>query len=105
MRGDGIPGRSYADITVQFSPLFSPDSQHVAYKAVSGNSSFAVVDQRELTSYEFVGYRQFSPDSRRFAYVATRGSAYFYVIDDREEQSYDGLYPLVFSPDSKQLPM
>ena len=84
--------------------MFSPDSQHVAFWAGTGEDSFAVIDGVEGKRYTGVGAPHFGPDSKRVAYEAQRGDHRLVVVDGVEGREYDDvLDPLAFSPDSRHL--
>jgi acetyl esterase/lipase len=100
---DGKEEKQYDDIMAG-TPLFSPDSTHVAYAAQMGTKWFVVVDGKEEKQYDGVGAGMplFSPDSTRVAYAARTGTKWFVVVDGKEEKQYDDIMagtPL-FSPDS-----
>ena len=73
-------------------PLFSPDSQRIAYTALDDDKFFAVVDGTEGEKYDVLLVMPiFSPDSKHVAYKAKRGEKYVVVIDGKESKEYDGL--------------
>lgn len=65
------------------TPIFSPDSQHVAYAAALDDKQFVVVDGKKEKPYDAIrlGSLVFSPDSRRVAYLAARGDREFIVVE------------------------
>jgi hypothetical protein len=86
-------------------PVFSPDSQRLAWGVVRVDKAVAVVDGKEGKPYDGIGVLGFSPDSRRVAYVATRDGKQFVVVDEVEGKEYDvvWLWTLRFSPDSRRV--
>lgn len=95
-------------------PIFSPDSQHVAYRACRGKDYFVVLDGRRGKPYGHPGGRHsltFSPDSKRLVYEAAKGDwrdptdkpRYFLVDGENEIQATGNIGHIVFSPDSKRL--
>ncbi len=80
-------------------PIFSPDSQRVAYVAGAGGKWVVVVDGKEGKQYDRIGLDShsliFSPDSRRVAYIAKVGDTWFnnwfVVADGTEGKRYDSL--------------
>jgi hypothetical protein len=67
---DGQPGAEYDQA---LSPVFSPDSKHVAYVAVKGKSHLVVVDSQPSAEYDdtLQGPLLFSPDGS-LEYVAIK---------------------------------
>jgi Tol biopolymer transport system component len=109
---NGKEGKSYdyigavkafinAKLTWGIPPIFSPDSQRVAYLAMVGDKQVVVVDGQEEKPYDISGATAFgspgnravvfSPDSRRVAYVATFGGKDVVVVDGKEGKPYDGI--------------
>ncbi|MEQ1862211.1 MAG: hypothetical protein ABMA13_20025 [Chthoniobacteraceae bacterium] len=101
---DDIEGKKY-DAVGKMDPLFSPDSQRVAFVAGRKSRKVIVVDGVEGKEYEAVGRVTFSPDSKRFVHLAERGDESFLVVDGVEQPAFDGLHASgpVFSPDSQRL--
>ena len=117
---DGQEQEQYDLIEVP-SPVFSPDSQRLAYDVqikyevdMSDTwEGFVVVDGEKGENYnEGIEERSlvFSPDSRRVAYVATRSAGFseedVVVVDGQEQRTLNGfnsIESLVFSPDSQRL--
>jgi Tol biopolymer transport system component len=93
-------GRSYAGVAV---PLFSPDSQRVAYAVRRAGEATIVTEENEGTYYERIGSPVFSPDGRRIAYSAERGSRFFVVLDRVEGDAYEKVTAPTFSPDSQRI--
>jgi len=104
---DGVEGKPYKKISDEDGPLFSPNSEYLAYMASLGqNEQFMVVNGVEGKHYVEIARPRFSPDSQRFAYVAAsdpKHKSYFIVADGKEHAAYDYVRPPVFSPDSKHL--
>jgi S1-C subfamily serine protease len=95
------------------TPVFSPDSQHVAFTTRKGRTISVMHDFRLVGTYLGAGDLTFSPDSRHLAFVADQlggqGPVYFVVRDGKADNSYKGVVRdrtgprLVFSPDSQHL--
>jgi Tol biopolymer transport system component len=86
-------------------PVFSPDSQHVAYMAQEEDQYFMVQDGVEGKKYVWLISRPlFSPDSQHIAYSASdvRNGA-LVVHDGVEGTEYMSVASLTFSPDSASL--
>lgn len=103
---DEIEFGPYDDIG-QSSPVFSPDSSHVAYTVKLGDRWFAAVDGGIVSDgYESFcpGGIIFSPDSRRLGYVIKRGDSWCPVVDGTELATYSGVLQRswTFSPDSRR---
>jgi Tol biopolymer transport system component len=103
VRVDGGFGKEYEEI--KGKPVFSPDSQRVAYAAKGLASEMVVVDGKEGKKYDEVEEESlsFSPDSKRVAYQAKRGGKYVVVLDWKEGKEYSHIEGLAFSPDGKHL--
>jgi len=84
-------------------PLFSPDSQRLAYAAKLSNKVFMVVDGVEGKHYDEIRRPVFSPDSRRMVYTARIGNKWSVVLDGVEGKQYDFARSIIFSPDSQRL--
>ena len=99
---DGVDGPPYE--WVKSDPIFSPDSQSVAYVAGSTEEGFVVRDGREHSRYRTLhtavpasgrGQRApfltFSPDSRHLAYTARKKDTgrWVLVVDGVEGKEYD----------------
>jgi len=83
--------------------LFSPDSKHLAYAAMSGDNLFVVVDGEEGKEYGGVDGPIFSMDSKRVAYIARRDGKNFVVVDGVEGTKYDAFLDSKFVFDSPKL--
>ncbi len=87
------------------TPVFSPDSQHMAYKAKKGGKWMVVLDSKEGKPYDNMTTPMFSADSKRLIYIAVDNKKQFVVLDGKESGRYDIVpkkYNPVFSPDSKR---
>jgi hypothetical protein len=124
---NGVPGKPYdytdADTPHDSShppgtPIFSPDSQHLAYRALRGTQWMVVRDGKEGRFYtekredlyenngaDVIDDILFSPDSRHLAYRARRGGKWRVVLDEKEGKPYDWIADndLHFSADSKRM--
>ena len=99
----GKEGKKYDGVWFDY-PIFSPDSQHLAYWAEKDNKKFVVLDGKEGKKgyYWAVNYNHISsPDRKHFAYIASEGNKSFVVLDRKEGKRYDGVSCLTFSPDSQ----
>jgi Tol biopolymer transport system component len=85
-------------------PVFSPDSQRLAYWRTRGGRTVMVVDGKEGPEFEKLGDPAFSPDSRRVAYAVKKPKGKWTMIVDGQEgtELEEATFP-VFSPDSKRL--
>jgi hypothetical protein len=81
----GVEGRRYAGVS---SPSYFPEGDHVAYRAVDGNTVFVVVDEYEgLKTFDRVFVDEYggswiefdSPDT--FHYLASRGNQIYMVYE------------------------
>lgn len=89
-------------------PVFSPDSQHMAYAARRGQKWIMVVDGKEGTEFQDVRDPMFSPDSQHIAYYAERGQRGVMVLDGKEGPEFEykqqeGYLQPMFSPDSEHM--
>ncbi|HUV03977.1 MAG TPA: hypothetical protein VMX94_02590 [Armatimonadota bacterium] len=75
---DGAEGKEYDGTSI---PIFSPDSNHIAYEARRGHKWLVVVDRAEGKEYDHVESPVFSSDSKRIAYRAKRGDKWLVVVD------------------------
>jgi hypothetical protein len=116
---DDKPGEEFDHAGV---PVFSPDSNTVAYVAQLGKEMFVIANGKRGTAHEGIwwGGPTFSPDSRRLAFIAKVGQKWQVVVDGRGGRAFDRIWPyqyffqtfqltisfprcLVFSPDSQHL--
>lgn len=114
---NGKPGNVYDMLTY---PVFSPDSQHIAYTAwpivkqigtevlpVAGQAGNAVVvlDGVEMEGGTSVSDLVFSPDSQHFAFSAMRDEQASAIVDGKEMGRYEQIAqkPPIFSPDSRHV--
>lgn len=110
---DGVAGPTFrGGATV---PVFSPDGQRVAYSAINGPITIAMVDGvesrpcRRSKLCNAMGRPVFSPDGRHLAYVAQRKKlmSWFYewrmALDDSEGRDYEWIADPAFTPDSQRL--
>ena len=110
---DGVEGKPYARYDTYllpspnlsgfyYRPVFSPDSQHLAYAAQPEEGYCVVLDGVEGKHHEGAVNPKtitFSPDSKRLAYTTN----IWIVLDGKEVAPGSEGSKLVFSPDSKQL--
>lgn len=102
---DNKPHKSYAAITM---PVFSPDSQKLAYAADIGGAWKIIIDGVEQPA-ELQGVPDtpvvFSPDSKRMAVVARIKNQWHVSVDDQLSPPFDGIgnNTFTFSPDSKSV--
>lgn len=114
--GDGrryavVNGNSFPDDSKGYDHTaamsFSPNSERVAFVAVSGKEWFAVVDGTENPAGGAIGQPGvvFSPDSHRVAYWAGKNGWLHAVVDGRLEAASDPRMAetLRFSADSKRV--
>jgi hypothetical protein len=87
-----------------------PYRGHLAYEAMLGNKSFAVLDGKPQPQYDTIGTIMFSPDGGHFAYTAKSGGQpkktggkWQVVIDGHVEPAFDSIDPtqIYFSADGK----
>ena len=106
---DGKEGNIYDWVG---KPVFSPDSQRIAYVAKKGGKWFVAIDGKEevyedlLDPYSSTIVSDpivFSPDSQKVAYRAKRNNKMFIVVNGKEGKEYNYVYPPVFSPDGKYI--
>jgi hypothetical protein len=86
---DGQESGPYAGVSPD-THVFSPDSQHFAYGATRGVTSFAVIDGEEWGQFEFTakGSFVFSPDSQHLVFVGIRDGKSVIVVDHTEGKEY-----------------
>jgi hypothetical protein len=92
---DGQAGKPYeAWVT---GPVFSPDSQRLAYAvAVDEAKQIVVLEGRESKAYNGIkmDLLAFSPDSRHLAYGAQGDKGWCVVLDGQEGKPYENLFIL-----------
>jgi hypothetical protein len=121
---DEVEGPYFIDMASN-SLVFSPDSQRLAYSALSQSAHSGeqvqeeggehshedekwcvVVDGEKQKDYSGTGQGTivFSPDSQHIAYVAATATNWFVVCDGEEQKMYEGIgNAVIFSQDSKWL--
>jgi hypothetical protein len=99
---DGQPQGDYDGLA---GLIFSPDSQHVAYRARFGGKEHVVVGGETGEHYDAVRDLVYSPDASRVAYRAQADGRWFIVVGDRQGKAYDAIQDgsLVFSADGRRL--
>ena len=102
---DGKPGPAYYWVG---NLEFSPDGEHIAYRAIKGNKSVMVVDYKEGPEYDFIDTGRtpiFSPKGNRTAYLVQRRdkNKWFVVVDGQESSEYDQVLNFKFSPNVRNL--
>jgi hypothetical protein len=88
------------------SPVFSPDSKHVAFTASKGGGEVVVVDTKEGREYLKVNLPIFSPNSEHFAYLAEThhfSKPWTVVLDDRECGNFVEAGVPTFSADGRHM--
>jgi hypothetical protein len=74
-------------------PVFSPDSQRLAYPTwLNDNEEAMIIDGVESKTYESVGQSVFSFDGKRYAFIATVNGKQFVVVDGVPGKKYDSIY-------------
>lgn len=74
-------------------PVFSPDSQRLAYPTwLNDNEEAMIIDGVETKTYESVDQLVFSFDSKRYAFIATANGKHFVVTDGVSGKEYDSIY-------------
>lgn len=108
---DGVEGRSYNELG---DPIFSPESRHVAYRAVRNGRDLVVLDDIEGRDYNNVWGLTFSADGR-LAYAArewprNEKDVHMIVVDGQEGRPYEktgygqGIrFGPVFGPDGRHM--
>lgn len=82
---------------MNITPVFSADSQHIAYAARKADKWIVVHDGREGTPYDIVSDLTFSAAGDHLAYVAKRNHQAYLVYDGQEGPAYDVVGSPVFS--------
>jgi Tol biopolymer transport system component len=84
--------------------IFSSDSKHLVYVAVTDDKKWRVVRNGEPgPAYDEIQHVAFSPDARRLVYAARQAGQWRLVEEDRSGPAYDTIPRVAFSPDSKSL--
>jgi Tol biopolymer transport system component len=87
--------------------IFSPDSRHYAYIAVSrtadGIKMNAIHDNNVGTPHDLIDKPYFSPDSTKLAYRSMDKGQWHMVQDGKGQKPFDLVDEPVFSPDSAKL--
>ena len=102
---DGKDGQPYEDIGI---PVFSPDSQHIAFSAKIEGQWYVVVDGKKNghgydligLGGDFVGSPVFSPDSQHVGFVAVQGNDSFVVVDGQPGKPYDKILGIAFDTEN-----
>jgi len=71
--------------------VFSDDSKRLAYGGRRGNKFFLVVDGKQGTDYDALGYFGFSQDGKHRAFTAKKGDKAVIVVDGKERATYDSV--------------
>lgn len=110
---NGVESKAYDRIASDewgVTAIFSPDSRHMAFRALMQGKWLVVRDGIEDQPYAAVDAPAFSPDSQRLAYKAYTGDQErhdndmkFMVMDGKEGAQYDDILYSIFSPDSQKL--
>lgn len=101
---DAKPGPAYVRIAKP-SLGFSPDGQHIAYVARTGEKQSVVVDHKAIATYDGICTQPMflSYDGTRMAYVAGKNDKKLVVIAEEEGPPYDAIYTKpVLSPDGSR---
>jgi hypothetical protein len=86
-------GKRDKDYKYDRAPVFSPDSKHLAYRAIEKSGWTMVLDHKEGKTYDSVGTPIFSRDSQNFAYTASLGvDKFLLIINGKESKIYDQIY-------------
>ena len=86
---DGKEEKQYDNVSSH--PIFSQNSQRIAYRAELKKKIFVVVDGKAGKSYDGTGEPIFSPDSQHVIYGAKEGNRYIVVKDEKEGNPFDGI--------------
>jgi len=102
---NGQEGEAYTQVG---PPVFSPDSQRLAYWALKPSGVWVVVADGQEDARTYVQQHAglwFSPDSKRLGVIGNRNGRWQVIIDGQVETGHDALGQdsLVFSPDSKHV--
>ena len=79
--------------------IFSPDSKHLAYRLLTPEDTFSIVDGRSTgVYYRMVSAHVFSSDSKRLAFGVADGKGMWYVVcDGKNGRCYDSVSRPAFS--------
>jgi Tol biopolymer transport system component len=102
---DGTPTVPCRNINTG-SPVFSPDSQHLARVVFEAEKWFVAVDgvAGKQFSRILVGSLVWSADSKRYSYAArVDDTKWLVVVNDAPQKPYDEITPPVFSMDSNRV--
>lgn len=103
MVADGHPGRAFSSIDAS-SPVYSPDSNALAFVARFNVKLFAVLNNApQQRQYDEIARLMFSPDSTKLAFMARSGNAGLVVVNNVEGTRYEAVGGLVFSADSAHM--
>jgi len=97
------------DLIGKTSPVFSPDSNRVAYTALKQGSGWIAVADGKVIGAPCEGFSPggilFSPDSSKMAYVIKDGDLWAVVVNGDVRGRYQSVMQrsLSFSPDSRKL--
>ena len=99
---NGQEGEAYLQVG---RPVFSPDSQRLAYWALKSSGMWVVVVDGQEDARTHVQQHadlKFSPDSKRLGVIGNRNGRWQAIIDGQADTGHDALGQgsLVFSPDS-----
>jgi hypothetical protein len=106
-------GEEYDDYSADGDIIFSPDSQHMAFRGSKNGQSFMVIDGHEYLKSDsphadiHSDYFTFTPDSERWGYIVQRGDQHYAMISGATYGPYDYLSVpdeeayIYFSPDSR----
>lgn len=99
---DGKEGKKYGFSAG--SIYFSPDGESFAYDISKGRGFgqyVMVLNNQEISGYDYVKDGIFSSDGKHFAFRANKDKKEFFVIDNQEGPKYDDVSDFVFSPDGQ----
>ncbi|MBN1231635.1 MAG: hypothetical protein JXA19_07235 [Anaerolineales bacterium] len=83
----------------------SPDLRQVSYSIKNRNQMNLVINGRNQTRFDSVGFTMFSPNSQHFAYAAATSGKQFVVCDKKIDRSFTSVFQntITYSPDSSKL--
>jgi hypothetical protein len=88
---------------VRSSPVFSPNSQHIAYKTFDGETYYLVLDGKEIQKYDTISNITFSPDSNHILFIAQDDDTWIeYIVLDGigGKKYYDIISPIIFESEN-----